>query len=203
MNVYATLDELKSVLFPAGVTDNLDDADLQRVLEAASVSIDEHCGRVFAKDATDQTKRYYPSGGAVELVDLVNVTSVKIDTSGDRTFATTLAPADYELRPLNEPRYQQIRTWVTSSHAFVDSELVQVIGRFGYVQPNGEPPAPVNLACLLLAERWFKRHEAPFGILQSVDLGQFSRISADDPDVLKLLEPYVHGRASPGSWVAA
>jgi hypothetical protein len=78
---------------------------------------------------------------------------------------------------------------------------VQVVGKFGYVE-NGHPPTAVTLACMILANRYRGRKDAPFGILGATDLGQFERISKEDPDVISLLQPYIAATGSRGgSWV--
>jgi hypothetical protein len=114
---------------------------------------------------------------------------LKTDTSGDRTYADTFASTDYELWPLTGPPYQEIRGWPTGNLLFTPGRYVQVVGTFGCVVDN-QPPVEVRQATLLLAARYFKRGEAPFGILQSTDLGQFTRLSQSDPDVATLLAPW-------------
>lgn len=193
---YATLVELKAAI---DIADTADDTNLQRALDAATEWIDQHTGRVFTLDASDTTRVFYPGrDGVLTVPDLVTVTSIKTDTRGDRSFNTTLVAADYQLMPLDGPPYQSIRIWPQSSDSFAFDRQVQIVGKFGYTI-SGAAPIAVKQACLLLATRYFKRAEAPFGILQTVDLGQFTRISKEDPDVISLLEPY---RITGSAWVA-
>lgn len=190
MTAYATLAELKAQMDLDAITTN--DTELTRCLDAAAAWIESPagCGRVFALDATDTTKLFMPtSEGVVDVPDLVSVTSIKVDTRGDRSYATTLAAADYQLYPLIGSRYEQIRIWPQSSKSFRPDRLVQVVGKFGYVE-GAAAPIPIKEANLLLAARLYKRREAPFGILQSTDLGTFTRLSKEDPDVANLLAPY-------------
>lgn len=188
MTSYSTLSDLKAYL---SITDVNSDQQLLRVLEAASLWIDSYTGRVFAKDAADTTRTFYPNNdGTVSVPDLVSVTSLKTDSQGNHGFNTTLTVnTDYELLPLDGPPYDTVRIWPTSSKSFAPGRLVQIVGKFGYAVGTGAPAA-VQQACLILAARYFKRAEAPFGILQTVDLGQFTRISKEDPDVISLLAPY-------------
>ena len=195
MTSYATLSDLKNYI---GITDVASDAQLLRVLEAASQWIDQHTGRVFALDAADTTRLFYPNAdGTLAVPDLATVTSIKTDSRGDRTYATTLTTTDYELYPLDGPPYQSVRIWPTSSRSFADGRQVQIVGKFGYTV-GGAAPYAVQQACVILAARYYKRAEAPFGILQTTDLGQYTRISKEDPDVISLLAPY---RVTGSSWV--
>lgn len=194
---YIDLQTLKDVL---GITETAMEAHLQRALEAATQWIDNHCSRTFALSAADVTQYHYPnSDGTIDLVDLATVTSVAIDTNGDRTYATTLAASDYELLPANGPRYYQLRIWPSSSYAFTPGRRVRIVGKFGYVE-GGQPPAAVQQACQILATRFYIRKDAPLGILESTNIGQFERLSASDPDVIALLIPYVSSSPQQ-SWI--
>lgn len=182
---YATLQELKQTL---AISDGANDVDLERALEASARWIDAYCGRTFSLQAA-QTKEYYPEDAErLEVVDLVSVTSITIDTVGDRTYSTTLLTTDYELWPLDGPPYQEVRIWPLSrTRSFSPGRRVRVVGSFG-ATVDGAPPVEVRQANLLQAARYYKRAtEAPFGVLQSSDLGEFTRLSANDPDVVALL----------------
>jgi hypothetical protein len=194
--LYASLIELKQVL---AVEDAASDVDLERALEAASRYVESYCGRTFSL-ATAQTKDYYPdSAERVQVVDLIAVTSIAVDTSGTRTYSTVLTTSDYELWPLDGPPYREIRMWpLATTHSFSPGRRVRVVGSFG-ATVDGAPPVEVKQAVLLLASRYYKRaREAPFGVLQSTDLGQFTRLSGNDPDVVALLARWRHTM----SWVA-
>ena len=201
--MYASLEEFKTWLSLPVEDDGLNDHHLEPVLLAADRWIDQQCGRHFSLEQ-DAIKQYYSSAeGYLDVVDLVAVTSIKLDTSGNRTFATTLDADDYELLPYlgsdGRPaeRFDQISIWPQSSRSFGYGELVQIVGDFGYVVDGG-PPNEIRLASLLLASRWWKRHETPLGILGTTDLGTFERISKTDPDIVMMLQPYSRTGAS---WV--
>lgn len=52
------------------------------------------------------------------------------------------------------------------------------------VQLSTPVAAPIRQALYLQAERWFKRRDAPFGVLGAADFGQFVRMQSKlDPDV--------------------
>lgn len=175
---------------------------LQLALDAATAMIDQFTQRKFVAE-TGATK--YFTATSSDLLDLTpdirSVTSVAIDDDGDLSFGLTLSASDYWLLPLqsypDSGIYSQIRMAPRSAQAFSVAYQVKVIGDWGYVV-SGQPPAPVREACALQAARLYARRGAPFGILQSVDLGQFTRISKVDPDVMSLLQPY---RAARATWV--
>jgi len=198
-NQFVTLPELKSW---SGLTGSANDADLTRAIEAASQWIEGYTGRSFVLDAADVTKYFYANPDqTIDLTDLATVASIAIDTAGDRTYGTTLAASEYELLPVNGPRYDRVRIWPTSSRSFQlnPARRVRVVGRFGYVESGAVPPA-VKQAALILSLRYYERRNAPFGILSATDIGQFERLSANDPDVLALLKPYLS--SSPAqNWV--
>jgi hypothetical protein len=194
----ASILSLQEYKAAAGISDTTNDPQIQRALNAATRVIEFETGRKFELSAADETRYYYANAdGTLDLVDLVTVTSIAVDTVGDRTYATALATTDYELRPLNDGRYSELRIWPTSSKSFSIGRRVRIIGKFGYVV-NGAAPDDVKQACFLLAQRYFLRKDAPFGVLQATDLGQFERLSARDPDVVELLKPYVASSPSAG-----
>jgi len=168
---------------------------LQKCLDAATGMIDFFTGRKFVAESA-ATKYFQAS--CYESLDLTpdirTVTSVTVDKLGDLTYTLTLAAnTDYWLEPLqgfpDSGIYNRIVIAPRSSQAFYPGYRVKVIGDWGYVV-GGLAPAMVVQACLLQAARLYNRRGAPFGILQTVDLGQFTRISTVDPDVMALLKPY-------------
>jgi hypothetical protein len=54
-------------------------------------------------------------------------------------------------------------------------------------------PDEVHTATIILATKFFKRKDAPFGVAGFSDLGAV-RIIQSDPDVKMLLDPYVKQR---------
>lgn len=176
---------------------------LQRCLDAATGLIDQFTGRTFRAESA-ATKYFTATDYEILTLtpDLRSLTSVAIDDDGDLSFGTVLATTDYWLLPLqsypDSGIYSQIKLAPRSSQAFAPGYQVKVVGDWGYVV-NGEPPAAIVEACLLQAARLYNRRGAPFGILQTTDLGQFTRISKVDPDVDSLLRPYrAAGRVGAG-----
>jgi len=144
----------------------------------------------------------------VDVVDLQSTApTIEVDTAGDRTYATTLVAAQYALEPVSGPPFHTILAWPVPAGGvapivFEPGQLVRVTGQWGYTDSRGRIPANVAQANLLLGARWYKRREAPFGVLQSTQLEVFQRIAEQDPDVVALLLP-VSRPGSPGAAVAA
>lgn len=137
---YCSVGRLKSDMRISGVPD---EAALLRVLEAASRHWDDECGRHFLA----ATRTLYFDGPAEHVdrwqlwlpVDLLSVTTLKLDADGDRTYEITLSASDYELISLRadgQPPYNRIdltpsgarSTWLAGRRS------VEVTGVFGYSQ---------------------------------------------------------------------
>lgn len=168
-----------------------DDSVLENTITATSRHIDNTTERRFY--ASNETRYYTPQLSDLLFIDdLLSVTTLKTDTSGDGTFDTTWAATDYNLRPYNASSdgvpYTQIETTPQSGNSFnMLRRSVEIVGSFGFTSST---PAPVNEACLLLAARLFKRKDAPFGVTGTPDLGELRNIRMDDPDVYPLLIAY-------------
>lgn len=189
---YATVSELKQQL---GITDQVDDVRLGRVLEDVSSWIDTYTGRRFYTTDSDETRYYTPYDYcACSIDDLVSVTSIAIDTSGARTYDTTLADTDYDLLPDNAALegwpWNEIRITPYGRYTFYPSytRSVKIVGKFG-VSPTSRWGRQAHAACLIQSSRFFKRDDAPFGLAGAGPMGQVAAISDLDPDVKAMLAP--------------
>ena len=188
-NGYATKEEIKAEL---GVPDAQDDSVIEQCIEAASRLIDETCGRVFYQEVA-QTRYYTAEDGDLLFVDdLVSVTSLATDDTGDRTYGTTWLTTDYDLEPdnaaLRGKPYGWIRLSPAGNRAFPTARRgVKLIGTFGW---PAVPPM-VKRAARIQAARLFKRKDAIFGVVGSAEMGQMLVIPKLDPDVCLLLEKLV------------
>jgi Phage gp6-like head-tail connector protein len=193
------------------VADTVDDADLQRALDAASDWIENYCGRDFGDLSNGLEDRTFVAGSYDRLTipDVASVSQVLVDSTGNGAFASEVAAGSYDLYPFNvgQPgvvgNYTEIRVRSTSAVFFMPGNQVRVTGIWGF----GSTPAAVEQACILLASRYFHRLNAPFGVLESAQLGSFGSIPEQDPDVIALLAPYggASGSAvgsSGSTWVA-
>lgn len=191
-NGYATLTEVKRSL---GITDTVDDALLELVIEAASRQIDQHCERIFYQ--ASGTRIYAPRDNFnVEIDDLLTLTTLKTSTNIDGVFDQTWKTTDYQLEPLNgiaggivQP-YTHIRAvgdyWFPTS---MEEATVQVVGTFGWASV----PTAIRQACVLQSARYFKRSDSPMGVAGFDALGVI-RLARIDPDIATLLDPYVKVR---------
>lgn len=184
---YCALSELKARL---DIQDDRSDSLLEDVIEAASRKIDGYCGRRFY--AATETRYYTPDlWDELPVDDLVSVTTLKTDYDSDRTYETAWSASDYELDPPNAASdgmpYTRIRVTPTGRYAFpaYQRRSVEVVGSFGWP----DVPHAIREATLILASRFHKRKDAPFGIAGNAELGQLT-LPANDPDVIRLVADY-------------
>lgn len=189
---YATLAEARGYILPAGA-DTADDTRIEIAVEAASRAIDDFCNRRFYNASET---RYYTAAnsGTVYVDDLVSVTTLKADTSGDGTYDTTWATSDYLLEPFNASTagrpYTRITVSPQGTQTFPSCRRgVEIVGTFGW--PSAAPTT-VKQACLIQAFRLFKRAtEAPMGIAgMGIDGGGMRLMAKLDPDVELLVKAY-------------
>jgi hypothetical protein len=191
---YVGLEEFKTTLTMASET--FADPDITIALAAASRGIDEICGRRFYADADATQVRYYSPSDAWTLYvdDIITVTSLKTDDSGDGTFENTWTlNTDYVREPLNaaadsEP-WTKLCVHPSGSYYFPTSypRSVELTGKFGWAVV----PAQIKQATTLAAHRLLKRaREVPFGIAGIGLDGSAVRIVSMDPDVAALVAPF-------------
>lgn len=205
---YLELEELKKSLTLDGTS--FVDLDAQLAILATRDSIEDHCGRRFRTTVADEVRYFDPecwgsegryvdgefqgyySNAYLNVGDLNSLTSIKVDTDGDGVFETTWASGtDFWLEPYNAPLdgrpYDRIALRAAGGRSFPGyRRSVEITGKWGWAPT----PPNVKLAAKVLATRWIKRRESPFGAAGIGPDGEVVRISIDDPDVLKLLNPY-------------
>jgi len=201
---YATLDEFKSAV---EIADTVDDADIQRALDAATSWINHYTGRTFwAVDSTASVRYFLPyETMRLEVPDLSSVTDLAIDTAGNESFRAVLDADDYDLYPLylmpDMGGYTEIRLKPLAPSWFVLGYQARVTALWGF----GSTPAAVKQACILIANRWFARLSVPFSMWEAPQTGELATIVQRDEDVINLLGPYVTssgaGRAASASWI--
>jgi hypothetical protein len=197
VNGYATLSEVKAA---ARITDTIDDGLLEMAIESSSRDIDAYTERVFfSTGATAVARVYIPQDiYLVETDDIISVTTLKSDSTGNGTFDITWAAKDYQLEPLNglaggiSTPATRIRAigdylWPVYEPRNVNSNQasVQVTGVFGFASI----PSAIKQATILASLRAYKRYESPTGVLGFSDSGVV-RIGRLDPDVERLIQPY-------------
>lgn len=193
-NGYATLADVKAAF---RIEDAVDDDQLELAIESASRQIDGYCERVFYNAGT-ATRIFLPSDSFLtEIDDLISLTTLKTSADGSG-FNTTWTSGDYQLEPVNgiaggiATPYTRIRAvgsllfpiWEPRQPDAYEA-TVQVTGVWGFESV----PVTIRQATIMLAQRQFKRYDAPFGIAGFGDLGAM-RVGRVDPDVEALIAPY-------------
>ena len=191
-NGYATLDEMRDRLGITDPTDTSDDATIERIVQAVSRQIDDHCKRRFFVNATDETRDFTAVKCRALIVDdLVSVTTLATDPDGLRAYGDVWVVTDYDLWPYNaalkqEP-YLRIEATPNGNFSFpLWARGVRITGKFGWVAV----PDVVHEACLVQSERAFKWGDAPFGVMGSSDTG-IVRLPPLDAMVRDLLQSKV------------
>jgi hypothetical protein len=193
-NGYIELEELKSSTELTSTS--FADQDLKSAIVAASRSIDLETGQRFYPDPDATQVRYYTANGGdtIRIDPLLQLTSIQTDPSADGTFPYTWTlNTDFVLEPRSALAdgypYTSIRKTPYGTYWWPSySDAVKVTGQFGWLTP----PEAVKVATTMLAARFVKRmREAPFGVAGFDATGATVRISQSDPDVARLLAPYV------------
>ena len=177
-NGYCTLAQVKSRL---DIDDFADDSEMESVIEAVSRWIDGPMGcgrRIYAATET----RYYTPDFKDWLIvdDLISVTTLKTDTTGNGTFDTTWTTSDYILQPMNAAYlsmpYDQITVATNGDYTF-DPDIkrsVEIAGNWGYASTT---PPQITEACILASMRVWKRRDMLFGTVGNADLGTVEAIA--------------------------
>jgi hypothetical protein len=190
-NGYCALTDIKPRLGIATANTD-DDTILEQVITAVSRLIDERTGRRFFVNSADEI-RYFTAefNDFLRTGDLVSITSLYTDDSGNRTYGTLWTTADYDLEPdnaaLDSIPYNAIAISPVGSKNFPVGirKGVKITGKFGWTAV----PAIIKEVCLIQSTRIFKRKDTPFGIAGAAELGQIT-IPKFDSDVELLLRPF-------------
>lgn len=197
VNGYADLQTLKARL-DIEPSDSADDALLESVIEAVSRWIDDYCRRRFY--AATETRTYTAEFEDLLVTDdLLTLTTLQTDPTGDRSYSETWAATDYDLEPVNAALdgfpYQTITLTPTSTRYFPVGvkKGVKIAGSFGF---STAAPEAVIQACLIQSARVARRKDAIYGSSGNSAMGQINiQIgkqdgSSLDPDVRLMLAPY-------------
>lgn len=196
-NGYATLSDVKAA---ARITDTIDDGLLETAIESSSRDIDAYTERVFySTGATAVARVYIPQDiYLLETDDIISVTSIKSDTTGEGGFNETWSSSDYQLEPLNgiaggiATPFTRVRAigsklWPIYEPRDINAgqASVEITGVFGFASI----PSAIKQATILASLRAYKRYESPTGVLGFSDIGVV-RVGRLDPDVERLVSPY-------------
>lgn len=184
---YLAPEELKKTLNLAGTA--FADQDVASAVQAASVAIDNYCGRSFRFASADQTRRYTALADDWVSIHDLQAAPTSVTVNGG---AAMVADTDYFLDPVPVaypgPPYGALRNIASGGFSRGRPNAVVVVGKFGWPTV----PEPVVAATRIIAARMLRRiREAPFAILPFGDQGEAMRMTTADPDVRFLLSPYV------------
>jgi hypothetical protein len=163
-NSYATLADFKvfgSVRGGVVAVDANDDGAIEGLLNTASRYIDGKTRRRFYYNTVDEVRYYTAEDSSFVFVDDLSTdpTSVVIDDDGDRTYGTTMASTDLDLKPYNAITDGWPYTWLElmpfAAYSFPNSRKgVQITGKFGFpVVPDDIKEACLGIALNLYQAR--------------------------------------------------
>jgi uncharacterized phiE125 gp8 family phage protein len=188
---YCSSSEARDYLRITDAADTEADTEIALAITAASRAIDASTGRQFGS-TTAEARVYTPfRSGAVTLIsidDVQTTTSLVVKTGEPGAYSTTIVAADYVLLPVNAADNGRPWTAIESS-TFTAGERhsVEVTAIYGWTSV----PTPIKLATLLQMSRFYKRRDAPFGVISSPDQASQVRLLAKlDPDVAAAIAPY-------------
>jgi hypothetical protein len=193
--LYCTVEVLKSRL---AITTSSSDSELHAACFAASRWLEQYCQRTFWRTLSSEVRTFVPCGWyALDLPsfnDLVSITTLKTDASGDGTFETTWASTDYQLLPHNtagpETRpYTAVKAVGTQTFPWyyttdlARADRVQITGVFGWPAV----PHAIRQAAQLMAAEIFRRKDAPLGIAGE---GEYTMAVGQNRLAKTLADPY-------------
>lgn len=201
-NLYVTRDDLKTILMLEGET--FADEAIDIACAAASRAIDGYKGTRYYP--TTEIRYYTPRADtdtALDVDDLVSLTSVSVDTDGNLSYDETwVNGTDFVLDPINAPLegkpYNQITLLPIVGRKFPTAgpHAVKVAGSFGWAAA----PSQVTQAAVFLANRFLtESRQAPIGILvvQGNEMVTAARIGRIHPDAAFLLDQLPDGKTKP------
>src|SRR5262245_41902039 len=182
-NAYVSLTEFKTFL---RITDATDDVLGQLAIDAAALAVDKALGLtvepavlvtgVAATDILTKTAHGWTAGDGVQFnVAPVGGAGLTIDTQ--YYVGGTIATDTFQL-------VNRLGVVIDFTTNLTEGWLLERKSLYPV-------PGEVKLATQLQGERWFKRRDAPFGVVGSAEFGNFSRILPQlDPDVQMMLGGY-------------
>lgn len=162
---YVTLDELKSYLKISG---DADDVLLHVALNAATIAIDNYCGRRFSGVLAT---RYYSErdvrSGVLWLDD--DLLSVQQLLNGD---GAALTSAYYWLSPRNAAPFHSVRLRSTAAWSFNQDGEIAITGTWGY---TATPDPLIKQAAFWLASYFYRLKDSQvFDVTATPELGQIT-----------------------------
>lgn len=201
--LYATVQALKSRVGINDADDTADDYELHIACFAASRMLEHYCQRTFWRGASE-VRTVVPNDQHRVLLppfhDLVSVTAIATDASGDGTFETTRAAGTYQLLPLNPTAAPERRPytglkalrqpWPYPCSPLARDDRVQITGVWGW------PAVPygVRQSALITSAELFKGKSTFEGQMGYDEMAQF--VMRRNPMAIDLIKPYKHPQAA-------
>lgn len=146
--------------------------------------------------ASDNTKGWQ---SRLWVPPLLSISQLQTSSNADGNFDTTWSagnpalpysqsnPRDYILYPLNDEVKRELAVDpMNGRYGFTPGNATcRITGSWGFTENNLTPYA-IRRAALLLVGRYWRRADAPFGMVGDPQIG-FQRLSQTDPDVAALL----------------
>jgi hypothetical protein len=169
----------------ARIDDDIDDAEIQVAITAASRAIDEHCNRQFGK-VTVPTERLYTAWydyercrWVVDIDDLATAAGLVVAVADVGTVDS------YDLEPVNAVADGKVWTRLSIKSDSTGTPT-GAPNEISATATWGWPTVPVSVkqAAHLQTSRFLSRRDSPYGIAGSPDQGSELRLlSRVDPDV--------------------
>jgi hypothetical protein len=199
---YVSVGDFKSYLVgQANANLTGQDDQFEDAVSTASREIENFCARQFNRAESATARTFEPDSGTWCYVDDFWTTTdlvVKLDSSGDGSFATTLTASQYKLYPADGvidsmpgwPFYKLTLLGGLSfpCHYSGRDDVLQVTAKWGWASV----PSPVRAACKIMAAETWKLKDAPFGVLGLDEFGVV-RVRQNKMAVSKLY-PYSKNR---------
>lgn len=208
MASYQTLAQMKVVLGNMLTTDNQRDADLQSVLDAVTLGIDQYCRRTFIATSSGTARTFQlPASDTLLIPDASAISAVSIDgTALDSTefitmplFITTWQPSITSLQRVTSTSGQAAtvvgvpRAWAQRG----SRSNATVTGTWGY-QIAGAYPSVVVQVCETMAARLWKRREGAYANDKGATINGMDTVKSPiailDADCCMLLKPLRRAR---------
>lgn len=181
---YATVEQVKAYM---GLSDDIDDVQLEQALMSVSREIEDICGRHFNYDDEASTRLFEPASQGVVFVDDFWSLDDLVFTVSTANWTTDY----YRLYPLNGIvrgqawPYTRIEAVPDYGRYPTTGELVSLTAKWGWPAV----PEPVRVACMIATAETFALKDARFGV---AGFGQYGdlRVKAN-PMVLSKLRPYM------------
>lgn len=195
--IYAGVEELRVHLGDAKHK-NLSTDELRKALSVASRSVDQWCGRRFWRDSAPTTRRYRPNSSRyVSIMDIASVEdlAVSLDLNGTGSYSHAFTyETDFELGPDSPDAdgfgaYSWNELYAIGNYSFPVSYRRPTVRVTAYHGWSAVPDA-VREATIIKATSLYKRGDAPFGMAGSAEFGLVRLSRFEDPDVVRLLDPF-------------